>query len=75
MQKFLKIGKTTHYPVLHREINDLVSEYILTVEDFKGPSVMLFDGTFGGGNHSIPLLEAHKGLKILGTDLDKETLD
>jgi hypothetical protein len=30
----------------------------------------MFDGTFGGGNHTVPLLEEHKSLKALGTDLD-----
>lgn len=34
----------------------------------------MFDGTFGGGGHSIPLLEAHRNLKILGTDLDESLL-
>jgi 16S rRNA C1402 N4-methylase RsmH len=57
MQNFLKIGKTTHYPVLYREVNSLVQEFIISTEDSKGPSVMMFDGTFGGGNHSIPLLD------------------
>ena len=35
----------------------------------------MFDGTFGGGNHTIPLLEEHKSLKALGTDLDINVLD
>jgi 16S rRNA C1402 N4-methylase RsmH len=34
----------------------------------------MFDGTFGGGNHSVPLLETHRNLKIMGTDLDLEVL-
>ena len=35
----------------------------------------MFDGTFGGGGHSIPLLNAHSNLKILGTDLDEKLLE
>jgi len=35
----------------------------------------MFDGTFGGGGHSIRLLEEHKSLKVLGTDLDSSSLD
>jgi 16S rRNA C1402 N4-methylase RsmH len=35
----------------------------------------MFDGTFGGGGHSIRLLNAHKTLKILGTDMDYHVLE
>ena len=35
----------------------------------------MFDGTFGGGGHSIPLLDSHSNLKILGTDLDESLLE
>lgn len=35
----------------------------------------MFDGTFGGGGHSIPLLENHTNIKILGTDLDENLLE
>ena len=35
----------------------------------------MFDGTFGGGGHSVQLLNEHKNLKILGTDLDQNLLD
>ena len=45
----------------------------MSVEDSK-PSIQMFDGTFGGGNHSIPILEQNRSLRILGTDLDKSTL-
>ena len=30
----------------------------------------MFDGTFGGGGHSVRLLQEHQNLKVLGTDLD-----
>ena len=35
----------------------------------------MFDGTFGGGNHSIKLLNENKKLKILGTDMDFYVLE
>ena len=35
----------------------------------------MFDGTFGGGGHSIQILENHSNIKILGTDLDETLLD
>jgi len=41
----------------------------------KKPQVQMFDGTFGGGGHSIPILTEHKPrLKVLGTDLDYDVL-
>jgi 16S rRNA (cytosine1402-N4)-methyltransferase len=35
----------------------------------------MFDGTFGGGNHTVPLLQEHKQLRALGTDLDEAVMD
>jgi 16S rRNA (cytosine1402-N4)-methyltransferase len=35
----------------------------------------MLDCTFGGGNHSIKLLNEHKNLKILGTDLDFDVME
>jgi 16S rRNA (cytosine1402-N4)-methyltransferase len=35
----------------------------------------MVDCTFGGGNHSVPLLQKHPSLKILGVDLDQKTID
>ena len=35
----------------------------------------MFDGTFGGGGHSVSLLKSHSNLKILGTDLDESLLE
>ena len=32
------------------------------------------DCTFGGGNHSVPLLEKHSDLRVLGIDLDQKVL-
>jgi len=48
----LRLKSTTHYPVLYREVKKLVSEYLAMVEDTKA----MFDGTLGGGGHSIKLL-------------------
>jgi len=35
----------------------------------------MFDGTFGGGGHSWMLLNQHKQLKVLGTDMDYHVLE
>jgi 16S rRNA C1402 N4-methylase RsmH len=58
---------------MHREVSQLVSEYLAMTEDTK-PAPQMFDGTFGGGGHSIKLLNEHKNLKILGTDMDIHVL-
>ena len=71
---FLKLKQTTHYPVLYREVSQIVSEYLSLVEDSK-PRPQMFDGTFGGGGHSKMLLDQHKQLKILGTDMDYHVLE
>lgn len=49
-------------------------EFVLEVEDVK-PSLQMFDGTFGGGNHTVPLLQEHKSLRALGTDLDEQVMN
>jgi 16S rRNA C1402 N4-methylase RsmH len=69
----LRLKSTSHYPVLFREVKKLVSEYLAMVEDTKAQPQM-FDGTFGGGGHSIQLLNQHKKLKVLGTDMDYHVL-
>ena len=71
---FLKLKQTTHYPVLYREVSQIVSEYLSLVEDSK-PRPQMFDGTFGGGGHSKMLLDQHKQLKVLGTDMDYHVLE
>jgi len=67
---FLRLKSTTHYPVLYREVNKLVSEYLAMVEDTKA----MIDGSFGGGGHSIQLINQHKKLKVLGTVMDYHVL-
>jgi hypothetical protein len=34
-QNFLKINGKLHYPVMHREISQMVNEFMLEVEDYK----------------------------------------
>ena len=72
--QLLRFKGIKHYPVLHREIGQLVAEFASRMED-KKPSLQMFDGTFGGGGHSIPLLESHSNLKVLGTDLDEMLIE
>ena len=48
----LRFKGISHYPVLHREVSQLVAEYIDLVSD-EVQSPQMFDGTFGGGGHSV----------------------
>ena len=66
----LRFKSTTHYPELYRDFNKLVSEYLAIKEDTKA----MIDGSFGGGGHSIQLINQHKKLKVLGTDMDYHVL-
>ncbi len=59
---------------MYREVHSLVDDYIQYYGRVKGNFQML-DATFGGGNHSIPLLDKYKELKVLGTDLDNKVLE
>ena len=54
--KLLSHRGVTHYPVMHREIGALVTDFAERMEDSK-PQLQMFDGTFGGGGHSVQLLE------------------
>lgn len=72
--QLLRFRGTSHYPVLHREVSTLVDQFFTRTEDTK-PQLQMFDGTFGGGGHSVPLLETHSNLKVLGTDLDENLLE
>ena len=59
---------------MYREVAQLVREFAIEVENTK-QSLQMFDGTFGGGNHSVPLLHEHRRLRVLGTDLDEGVME
>lgn len=73
-QSFLQIKGITHYPVLHREVTSLVDKYIANTQEDKDYYQMA-DCTFGGGNHSVPLLNKYANLRVLGVDLDEQVLE
>lgn len=52
----------------------MVDDYIVHHEKDKH-SFQMLDCTFGGGNHSVPLLEKHNLLRVLGVDLDSKVMD
>lgn len=73
---FFRVNGTEHYPVMYREIQSFVSDFIMHREKDRGSkSFQMVDCTFGGGNHSVPLLKQNPNLKVLGVDLDNKVLD
>ncbi|TNV80245.1 hypothetical protein FGO68_gene9924 [Halteria grandinella] len=73
-RSFLKLNKTEHYPVLYREVHQFTSDY-LSQKDTSKSVYQFLDCTFGGGNHSVPLLEKHQNLRVLGLDLDSKVMN
>ena len=55
-----------HIPVLRDEVVSLFASV---------PPGVLVDATLGGGGHSAALLEANRGLRIVGVDRDQMALD
>ena len=51
----LSIAGVTHYPVLYRPVDCLVSDFLTLYP--PSHHIQLADCTFGGGNHSVPLLQ------------------
>lgn len=74
---YLRVGQTEHYPVMHREVHAFVQDYLDHREsrsELSKPTYQMLDCTFGGGNHSVPLLSKHKNLRVLGLDLDMKVM-
>ncbi len=55
---FFRIKEVEHYPVMYREVHSLISDFLRHVErkHDEPRTYQMVDGTFGGGNHSVPLL-------------------
>ncbi len=56
--------RNVHVPVLLEEILSFVKD------DYK----LVFDGTFGGGGHSLAVLKKFKDIKIIAVDMDEDAL-
>mmetsp|Transcript_16951 Transcript_16951/g.26100 ORF Transcript_16951/g.26100 Transcript_16951/m.26100 type:complete len:133 (+) Transcript_16951:151-549(+) len=61
---------------MHREVSFLVNQYIQMHREKGKVNFQMADCTFGGGGHTIKLLQQHtKNLRILGTDADLEIVE
>jgi 16S rRNA C1402 N4-methylase RsmH len=60
---------------MHREISSFVSDYLAHHHSQTASAFQMLDCTFGGGGHSIKLLQENKELRVLGVDLDSRILE
>lgn len=56
--------KNVHIPVLLEEVLSFIKD------DYS----VVFDGTFGGGGHSLAILKKFNNIKVIATDIDEDAL-
>lgn len=63
---------------MYREVTAFVDDYLVHRDSNSETSkhtYQMLDCTFGGGNHSVPLLKKHTSLRVLGVDLDTKVMN
>ena len=63
-----------HVPVLVRRVDELLAPAIEAATASGARDVVLVDATLGMGGHTLALLSAHPGLRVIGIDRDPEAL-
>ena len=63
-----------HVPVLVRRVDELLAPAIEAATASGARDVVLIDATLGMGGHTLALLSAHPGLRVIGIDRDPEAL-
>ncbi len=63
-----------HVPVLVRRVDELLAPAIKAATSSGARDVVLVDATLGMGGHTLALLSAHAGLRVIGIDRDPEAL-
>jgi len=63
-----------HVPVLVRRVDELLAPAIEAATASGALDVVLIDATLGMGGHTLALLSAHPGLRVIGIDRDPEAL-
>jgi 16S rRNA (cytosine1402-N4)-methyltransferase len=63
-----------HVPVLVRRVDELLAPAIEAATASGARDVVLIDATLGMGGHTLALLHAHPGLRVIGIDRDPEAL-
>lgn len=70
-----KIKFNDHYPVMYREILDLLENSITQRNFSKDQSIAIADLTLGLGNHSKLILEKFPNAFIVGLDIDNKMIE
>jgi 16S rRNA (cytosine1402-N4)-methyltransferase len=63
-----------HVPVLARRVDELLAPAIEAATRSGARDVVLVDATLGMGGHTLALLTAHPGLRVIGIDRDPQAL-
>ena len=63
-----------HVPVLVRRVDELLAPAIEAATASGASDVVLIDATLGMGGHTLALLSAHPGLRVIGIDRDPQAL-
>ena len=63
-----------HVPVLVRRVDELLAPAIAAATRSGAQDVVLVDATLGMGGHTLALLTAHPGLRVIGIDRDPQAL-
>lgn len=63
-----------HVPVLARRVDELLAPAIAAATSSGANDVVLVDATLGMGGHTLALLNAHPGLRVIGIDRDPQAL-
>ena len=63
-----------HVPVLVRRVDELLAPAIAAATRSGASDVVLVDATLGMGGHTLALLSAHPGLRVIGIDRDPQAL-
>ena len=63
-----------HVPVLVRRVDELLAPAIEAATRSGASDVVLVDATLGMGGHTLALLTAHPGLRVIGIDRDPQAL-
>jgi len=67
-------GFAGHVPVLVRRVDELLAPAIEAATASGARDVVLVDATLGMGGHTLALLSAHPGLRVIGIDRDPAAL-
>jgi 16S rRNA (cytosine1402-N4)-methyltransferase len=63
-----------HVPVLVRRVDELLAPAVEAATRSGASDIVLVDATLGMAGHTLALLQAHPGLRVIGIDRDPQAL-